>query len=138
MLDLQVGKKNLLWGVIGLFVFNALASYLEVRLADPEWRAGNDMVLSEMRYYLNSAHSHGGFFSILNIVFALLIDRARLARITKQIASALCLIGYLTPTVLFIAAWYKPVNPVTAVGCTCMNLSLLILAVGVVRQVVKD
>lgn len=133
-MDLDVGRKNMLWGVIGLFVWNALGSYLEVRLANPEWRRGTNAVFTEMRYYLNSAHSHGNFFAMLNIIFALLIDRARLRRVTKQIASALCLVGYLTPAVLMIAAWYKAVNPITAVGCTCMNLSLLILAVGVVRM----
>ncbi len=136
-MELDVGRRNLLWGAIGLFVFNALAWYLEVRLSNPEWRAGTNPHFSEMRYYLNSAHSHGGFFSLLNIAFALLIDKTVLPRWVKQLGSWLGLVGFVAPIVLFIGAFYKPVAPTTVLGCTAMNMSLLILAVGVVRQLRK-
>ncbi|MES0491577.1 MAG: hypothetical protein ABUK01_16395 [Leptospirales bacterium] len=125
-------RRNLLIGVIWVFIFLIMGFFMEMQMISGRevWKQNPHFGL------LKAAHVYGTAFGILNIIYALIIRSYSLqSEKMVQVGSLLAFIAALIyPVLLFLGAFETSLMIGAPVGAVTMIISYGILAVSLVKN----
>ena len=93
---MNFGKLNFIAGSVGLLLAAMGGMALGATFDEHSIQDGNHL-LTEVRFYLREGHSHGMPMALLNLIFALYIDRIGLSNLWKKIGSIAALLTFFLP-----------------------------------------
>lgn len=126
---METGRRNLIFGWLWLLLFMFFGAFIKMKLGDDEYREGYT------RDMWRAAHAHGNLFSLINILYGLLLGRASLSPGLKNAGSWLVIAGaVLLPGTLFLSPLAPAVEPLGVLGALCMFAAIGLMAVGFLRK----
>lgn len=129
---MKYGKINLIAGSFGLILAALGGVALGATFDQNSIQEGNHL-LSEVRFYLREGHSHGMPMALLNLIYALWIDKLNIGEKLKRTGSIAITLTYLLPIGLFakgVAGAPANFPPIGLIGILGFLIGAGILALG--------
>lgn len=133
---MKIGSRNSRFGWLWLGLFLTVGLIIEVTLAiNKEYAAsyaGVEGTIGFTRELLRSAHAHGNLLAIINILFALYIDKITLSDGLKNLGSWLAIFSAVVmPIGMFgLAFGFIPAAALNFLGALAMITAVFILGFG--------
>jgi len=133
---MEKGRKNYIFGWFWLGIFMVVGFAMEIALAtNKEYAAnfsGEQGTIGYTRELIRAAHAHGNLLSILNILYALFIDKTTLSDKLKGLGSWLAIIGaVLLPFgLLGLSQGMEVAGALSALGGLTLIVAVFLIAFG--------
>ncbi len=131
----ETGLRNIQFGLIWLAVL-MIAGVINAIILDSnaEYEAvssGPKGTPGGRREFIRSAHVHGALFSLINIVYGLLINQAVLSESVKNWGSWLMIVGVVLLPLGLAGKGFMPKSPIVMAMVSISSL-LLVAAIGII------
>lgn len=134
---MKIGNRNRRFGWVWLAVGMILGATIEIRLfTDPSYAesfAGTSGI-AQVRELWRAAHAHVNVLALMNLLYAMYIDKAVLSDGLKNLGSWLALLGAISlPAGLFLASFVLSLGILAPLGGLLLIAGIIIMAVGHLR-----
>lgn len=132
---MKVGNRNRRFGWIWLTLGMILGAIIEFRLVIDQAGFGKNFAgnegIAQMRQFWRFSHVHINVLAIMNLLYALYIDKAVLSERAKNWGSWLAIIGAIVlPGAIFLGSFAIPFAALAPLGGLMLIAALIIIAVG--------